>query len=173
MPVVASLRKETKGFLDCHMMVLHPEKWVTPMQKAGAEMYTFHIEATSNSHELIQQIRAANMKVGVALKPGTAVEAVLPLVPLVDMVLIMTVEPGFGGQKFMEDMMPKISLLRERFPDLNIQVDGGVDSSNIATVAKAGANCIVSGTGILKHRGSIDKVIAEMRKIVDEKGCGG
>merc|ERR1719187_1779128 len=94
MPVVASLRKETKGFLDCHMMVLHPEKWVTPMQKAGAEMYTFHIEATSNSHELIQQIRAANMKVGVALKPGTAVEAVLPLVPLVDMVLIMTVEPG-------------------------------------------------------------------------------
>merc|ERR1712096_601711 len=166
MPVVESLRKETKGFLDCHMMVSHPEKWVEPMKKAGADLYCFHIEATSNAKELIVQIRTANMQVGVALKPGTPVEDILDLVPLVDMVLIMTVEPGFGGQSFMTNMMPKVSFLRENFPELNIQVDGGIDIKTIHTVAEAGANCIVSGSGVFKHRDNMANIIEEMKQAV-------
>jgi len=167
MPVVESLSKETKGYLDCHMMVSEPEKWVSPMKKAGAHMYTFHIEATTNPKELISQIRAANMSVGIALKPGTPVdEKLFDLVPLVDMVLIMTVEPGFGGQSFMAHMMPKVTTLRAKYPDLDIQVDGGIDINTIDVVAKAGANCIVSGSGIFKFRDDFKSPITTMRESV-------
>jgi len=167
MPVVESLSKETKGYLDCHMMVSEPEKWVTPMKKAGAHMYTFHIEATTSPKELISQIRATTMDVGIALKPGTPVdEKLLELVPLVDMILIMTVEPGFGGQSFMGDMMPKVSILREKFPNLNIQVDGGIDTGNVHIVAQAGANCIVSGSGVFKFRDNFEAPITAMKEAV-------
>lgn len=113
------------------MMVSNPEQWVTDMAEAGADQFTFHLESTKNPLALIAQIKAAKMKVGVALKPGTPVEQVLPLAQLVDMVLIMTVEPGFGGQKFMTHMMPKVKTLRTMFPLLDIEVDGGVSPSTI------------------------------------------
>uniref|UniRef100_M3ZPW5 ribulose-phosphate 3-epimerase n=2 Tax=Xiphophorus TaxID=8082 RepID=M3ZPW5_XIPMA len=121
-PMVECLRK-TVGqdpFFDMHMMVSRPEQWVKPMAAAGASQYTFHVEATTNPGNLIKEIRESGMKVGLAIKPGTTVEELAPWANQVDMALVMTVEPGFGGQKFMEDMMPK-----------------------------AGANMIVSGSAVI------------------------
>jgi ribulose-phosphate 3-epimerase len=116
--------------------------------------------------ETIRQVRAAGMKVGIAVKPKTPVEAVLPYVPLVDMVLVMTVEPGFGGQSFMADMMPKVQLLRERFPTLDIEVDGGLAPDTIEAAARAGANVIVAGSSVFKARDPA-ATIALLRETVE------
>uniref|UniRef100_A0A3P8UG59 ribulose-phosphate 3-epimerase n=1 Tax=Amphiprion percula TaxID=161767 RepID=A0A3P8UG59_AMPPE len=121
-PMVECLRKSVgqDPFFDMHMMVSRPEQWVKPMAAAGANQYTFHLEATTNPGNLIKEIRESGMKVGLAIKPGTTVEELAPWANQIDMALVMTVEPGFGGQKFMEDMMPK-----------------------------AGANMIVSGSAVI------------------------
>ncbi|TNN06452.1 Ribulose-phosphate 3-epimerase isoform 3 [Schistosoma japonicum] len=152
-PVVASLKKHLpcKAFLDLHMMVSDPEKWVENMKAAGASQYTFHFESSKDVMHCIQKIREADMKVGLGIKPKTPVTEVLPYVDLVDMVLIMTVEPGFGGQKFMADMLPKVRYLREKYTNLDIEVDGGVTLKNIRDCVEAGANMIVSGTEITSH----------------------
>ncbi|XP_015277009.1 PREDICTED: ribulose-phosphate 3-epimerase [Gekko japonicus] len=151
-PVVESLRKQLgqEPFFDMHMMVAKPEQWVKPMAVAGANQYTFHIEATENAGALIKDIRENGMKVGLAIKPGTTVEYLAPWASQIDMALVMTVEPGFGGQKFMEDMMPKVNWLRTQFPSLDIEVDGGVGPDTIHKCAEAGANMIVSGSAIMK-----------------------
>ncbi|KAJ0393359.1 hypothetical protein P43SY_000629 [Pythium insidiosum] len=170
-PVIKSLRQHTKAFFDCHMMVSKPEQWVSDIADAGGDQFTFHLEATSDPLALIQQIRDAGMKVGVAIKPGTSVEAVLPYVDKVDMVLVMTVEPGFGGQKFMADMMPKVSALREQFPTLDIEVDGGLGPSTIDAAAKAGANMIVAGSSVFKASDPAAAIL-EMRNSVERFGNG-
>jgi len=171
-PVVKCLRKKIdKAFFDMHMMVAVPEQWVGDMADAGANQYTFHIEATKDPTGLIRKIKEAGMKVGVGVKPKTSIETVLPYMEDIDMVLVMTVEPGFGGQKFMADMMPKVELIRERFPLIDIEVDGGVGLANIEVVGKAGANMIVSGTAIVKHPDP-KMVISELRLGV-EKYLGG
>eukprot|EP00095_Tigriopus_kingsejongensis_P007569 maker-scaffold369_size193746-snap-gene-0.36 protein:Tk07569 transcript:maker-scaffold369_size193746-snap-gene-0.36-mRNA-1 annotation:"ribulose-phosphate 3-epimerase" len=133
-------------FLLLHRVV----QWVTGMMEAGANQYTFHIEATDTPIELCRQIKESGMKVGIALKPKTSVDTVADLIEQADMILIMTVEPGFGGQSFMEDMMEKVKFLRDNHPDLNIEVDGGVGPKTIGLCAKAGANMIVSGTAVVK-----------------------
>ena len=150
-PVVKCLRKKVdKAFFDMHMMVANPLDWINDMADAGANQYTFHVEATDEPATVIRKIKEAGMKVGIAVKPKTEVSVVLDYMSEVDMVLIMTVEPGFGGQKFMTDMMPKIELLREQFPHIDIEVDGGVGPANIEIVGQAGANMIVSGTAVVK-----------------------
>ncbi|NP_001386051.1 ribulose-phosphate 3-epimerase isoform 1 [Rattus norvegicus] len=136
--------------LDMHMMVSRPEQWVKPMAVAGANQYTFHLEATENPGALIKDIRENGMKVGLAIKPGTTVEYLAPWANQIDMALVMTVEPGFGGQKFMEDMMPKVHWLRTQFPTLDIEVDGGVGPDTVQKCAEAGANMIVSGSAIMR-----------------------
>ncbi|XP_063789131.1 ribulose-phosphate 3-epimerase-like isoform X2 [Pseudophryne corroboree] len=133
-----------------HMMVAKPEQWVKPMAAAGANQYTFHLEATDNPGALIKDIRESGMKVGLGIKPNTTVEYLALWANQIDMALVMTVEPGFGGQKFMEDMMPKVQWLRSQFPSLDIEVDGGVGLDNIHRCAEAGANMIVSGSAIMK-----------------------
>lgn len=150
-PVVKCLRKSLgpAPVFDMHMMVQSPETWIEPMADAGANLYTFHYEATSDVPDCVRRVREAGMRAGLAIKPGTDVQLVLPFVPLIDMVLVMTVEPGFGGQKFMPQMMVKVQELRTRFPDLDIEVDGGVGPATIACVADAGANMIVSGTAVI------------------------
>lgn len=149
-PLVKCLRpKVPKAFFDMHMMVADPEKWVEPMADAGADQYTFHIEATTDAVTLARKIKDAGMKVGIGLKPGTSVDVVVPYVDVADMILIMTVEPGFGGQKFMEDMMSKVKFIREKFPDMDIEVDGGVGPKTIDACAQAGANMIVSGSAVV------------------------
>lgn len=132
------------------------------MAKAGADQYTFHIEATDNPLELCRKIREAGMKVGIGVKPNTPVSMVDDYVAEADMVLIMTVEPGFGGQKFMSSMMGKVKHLRENFPHLDIEVDGGVGLATIDECAKAGANMIVSGTAVVKSPDP-SQVIKDMR----------
>ncbi|KAM8806710.1 ribulose-phosphate 3-epimerase [Eudromia elegans] len=151
-PVVESLRRQLgqEPFFDMHMMVARPEQWVQPMAVAGANQYTFHLEATENPGALIKDIRENGMKVGLAIKPATTVEQLAPWANQIDMALVMTVEPGFGGQKFMEDMMPKVQWLRTQFPSLDIEVDGGVGPDTIHKCAEAGANMIVSGSAIMK-----------------------
>lgn len=150
-PIISSLRKEIpksekKSFFDCHMMVSEPEKWVPEIAKAGGDQYTFHYESTKDPIALIKLIRENGMKAACAIKPGTDVDVLYDLGDHLDMALVMTVEPGFGGQKFMASMMPKVDKLRQKFPQLNIQVDGGLGKETVPAAAEAGANVIVAGT---------------------------
>jgi len=155
-------------------MVSEPMKWVKPLSKAGASSLTFHIESTIPNNDpksLISAIREENMKVGMVVKPDTSVDVLLEYVPLLDMVLIMTVNPGFSGQKFMGGMMSKVKFLRENFPELDIQVDGGLSPDTIDEASKAGANVIVAASAIF---GSNDKkgVIDALRQSVVTCGNG-
>ncbi|KAI3457850.1 hypothetical protein Pfo_014513 [Paulownia fortunei] len=170
-PVIESLRKHTEAYLDCHLMVTNPLDYVEPLGKAGASGFTFHVEASKdNWRELVQQIKSKDMKPGVSLKPGTPIEEVYPLLEdenPVEMVLVMTVEPGFGGQKFMPEMMDKVRALRKKYPLLDIEVDGGLGPSTIDLAASAGANCIVAGSSVF---GASDPahVISLIRKSVED-----
>lgn len=173
-PVIKSLRKHTKGFIDCHLMVTNPEKWIDGFIKGGADNITFHFE-TQNLEEtktLIKKIKNAGKSVGIAIKPKTPVESVFPLLDdkelKIDMILVMTVEPGFGGQEFMHDMMPKVKILRQKYPNLNIQVDGGINDKTISIAAKAGANVIVAGSAIFGSK-DIGKTIQLFRNELNKK----
>jgi ribulose-phosphate 3-epimerase len=126
-------------------MVENPEKYVEPMSKAGVNQITFHFEATSNPKDLIDSIHSKQIRASITIKPKTDVSKILPFIDDVDMILIMTVEPGFCGQKFMDDMMGKVQTLRKLKPKLDIEVDGGLNPSSIDIAARAGANCIVAG----------------------------
>ncbi|KAI9490406.1 ribulose-phosphate 3-epimerase [Zychaea mexicana] len=148
-PIIKCLRPCTEAFFDCHMMVAEPSRWVEDIAKAGGNMYTFHIEATKEPVALIHQIHKAGMKAGVAVKPGTSVDVVLgEVAELADMILIMTVEPGFGGQKYKEECIPKVLTLRQKYPHLDIEVDGGLALDTIDSSAQGGANVIVAGTSL-------------------------
>ena len=155
-PIVKALRKHTPtAYLDCHMMVARPQQWVDDFAKAGASSYTFHIEALNGDDPLplIAQIKAAGMKAAVAIKPHTPVTAILPCLPHVDMVLVMTVEPGFGGQSFM-DCSGKVGEVRERRRDVLIEVDGGIkdDEKTCGVCACAGANVMVAGSAVFEAK---------------------
>lgn len=171
-PVVKSLRKHTDLFLDCHLMVSRPSQWIEDLAKAGANGVTFHLESfcsapydinvpepyigfqteaeAENALSLARKIRSLGMRVGLALRPRTPLSAAKKLFEesLVDMLLIMTVEPGFGGQSFMEHMMTKVRSARKEYPDLNIQVDGGISPKTVAKAVDAGANVLVAGSAI-------------------------
>eukprot|EP00562_Extubocellulus_spinifer_P032889 CAMPEP_0178689670 /NCGR_PEP_ID=MMETSP0699-20121125/5666_1 /TAXON_ID=265572 /ORGANISM="Extubocellulus spinifer, Strain CCMP396" /LENGTH=331 /DNA_ID=CAMNT_0020334757 /DNA_START=52 /DNA_END=1049 /DNA_ORIENTATION=+ len=161
-------------YLDCHMMVTNPAKWVEPMSKAGCSCYNFHYESEmpEGGHKaLIQTIKDAGMKVAMTLKPTTPVDVLFPFLDDLDMVMIMTVMPGFSGQKFMADQMPKIDAIRSRAPLLDIQVDGGVSPKTVDQCTKAGANVIVAASAIW---GSDDRagVIKILRDSVLSHGKG-
>ncbi|KAK3413017.1 hypothetical protein EUGRSUZ_I01657 [Eucalyptus grandis] len=170
-PVIKSLRKHTNAYLDCHLMVTNPLDYVEPLGDAGASGFTFHVEVSrENWPELVKKIKSKGMRPGVSLRPGTPIEEVYPLVEgenPVEMVLVMTVEPGFGGQKFMPEMMEKVRVLRAKYPSLDIEVDGGLGPSTIDMAASAGANCIVAGSSVF---GSPEpaQVILHMRKSVED-----
>lgn len=153
MPVISSLRKCVGDdiYFDCHMMVANPLQWVKPIKESGGTQYTFHIEAAGDkAKDVCCAIRDEGMKVGVALKPGTPATAISQIISLVDVVLVMTVEPGWGGQSFMPNCMPKVLELRTSYPELTIEVDGGLGPSTIDQAAKAGANMIVAGSACFK-----------------------
>ena len=155
-PVVKCLRAHTTALLDCHLMVVNPSKWVQCVKDAGGDQFTFHLEAARKAGEdvpaLCKAIRVLGMKVGIAIKPDTPVAELEPFVPLIDLALVMTVEPGFGGQSFMEHMMPKVAALRAAHPELDIQVDGGLSPTNAAMAASAGANVIVAGSSVFSAK---------------------
>ena len=165
-PIVESLRKNLPdAYLDCHLMVTEPLQWIEPL-KGIANRYTFHIEAAKEkTPEVIRTIREAGMEVGLALSPETPVEDVVPYAKDVDMVLVMTVRPGFGGQSFMPECLSKVSHLRKLHPELNIQVDGGLGPATIDEAARAGANDIVAGSSVFKAPDA-SAVIKTMRTAV-------
>ena len=153
-PVLASLRKATDMFLDAHLMVDRPVRYVEQFCKAGADLVNVHVEADSaeNISAALEKIRAKGVKTGITLKPGTPAEAALPWLDSVDLVLVMTVEPGFGGQRFMADMLPKIRTLRgwieERGLSCELEVDGGVDAETAPLCIEAGADVLVAGSAV-------------------------
>jgi ribulose-phosphate 3-epimerase len=159
-PIIKSLRSALPhAFLDCHLMVSNPEFWVEPFSKSGCSLFTFHIEATLEPISLIGKIREAGMKVGIAVKPKTNIEIVLPYLSSIDQLLIMTVEPGFGGQAFMPETMIKVEKIRSIAPLLDIEVDGGIGpGETIQSVALAGANVIVAGTSIFSSTSPQDTI---------------
>ncbi|XP_048236462.1 ribulose-phosphate 3-epimerase-like [Haliotis rufescens] len=167
-PVVKCLRPKLPGvFFEMHMMVADPEKWVEPMADAGGDMYSFHLEAAEDPGRCIRKIKEAGMKVGLAVNPPTSVQGVLPFMDMVDLVLIMTVNPGFGGQKFMGECLSKVQFLRDKYRSMDIEVDGGVGPSTIQQCAEAGANVIVSGSAVI-NSDNPRETISYMRHIVDE-----
>lgn len=147
-PVVASLRKATKLPLDCHLMVENPEKLIPAFLKAGADGITIHVESTKDVSGALQMIRAGGARVGITLRPRTALEEILPYLSDVDLVLVMTVEPGFGGQSFMHDQVAKITRLKSEREskklDFVIQVDGGVNRETVKELKDA--DCLVAGS---------------------------
>ena len=165
-PVVRSLRKIKNIFLDCHLMIEEPEKYLSDFIKAGADNITLHLESRGNMGQMIAEIKEKEVKVGLTLKPGTSLEKIKPYLDRVDMVLIMTVEPGFGGQVFMEDQVVKINELAEiRQKDqlkYLIQVDGGVNGKTKKKLSKA--DVLVAGSFIFKHPESYGKAIEELKE---------
>jgi ribulose-phosphate 3-epimerase len=151
-PIVESLAKVTPLPMDCHLMIEDPDRWAPGYAEAGAASVTFHIEAARDPRGCIRDIRAAGARVGMALKPGTSLDSCADLVREVDMVLVMTVEPGFGGQSFMADQLPKVRRVRELVGDgpdaIWIQVDGGVSATTIEQCAEAGADTFVAGSAV-------------------------
>ena len=151
-PVLKSLKSYVKAPLDVHLMISEPLRYIDDFAKAGADIITFHVESDSDPAETIKAIHAAGCKASVSVKPGTPAEAVFPYLELVDMVLVMTVEPGFGGQSFMADMMPKVRAVRDEITarglSVLVQVDGGVSEKNAALCAESGADVLVSGSTI-------------------------
>lgn len=152
MPELRSIRKGTDLFLDVHMMVTDPGRFVRTMADCGADMITFHLEAAKDPGAVIAAVQESGKKVGLAVKPSTPLEAAMPYLDRVNMLLIMTVEPGFGGQKFIEDMLPKIGRARSYFTEhglnADVEIDGGVTRDNINMILDAGANVIVAGSAI-------------------------
>ena len=150
--MVASMRKVTDQVLDVHLMIDRPIRYVENFCKAGADYLTIHVEADTreNTKAAIEKIRALGVKPGIVIKPKTTAEEIAEFLPMVDLVLVMTVEPGFGGQKFMADMMPKLKQLRKMLdevnPDCHLEVDGGVDLKTSITCKENGADVLVAGS---------------------------
>ena len=163
-PVVQAIRKITDRPLDVHLMIDRPIRYVEDFIKAGADWLTIHIEADQpqNNLEALDKIRALGCKAAISLKPKTPAEAAIPYLEKCDMILVMTVEPGFGGQKFMADMMPKVKQLREWMDDINpdcvIQVDGGVDRNTAPLCKESGATVLVAGSAYFKSEDKADFV---------------
>ena len=148
-PVIASLRKRTKMFFDAHLMITEPQRYAEAFVEAGCDLITFHIEITSEPGELIRHIRNLGAAVGVSLNPTTPVSAIDPIIKLVDLVLVMSVWPGFGGQKFISDVLPKVEELRSRLEShQRLEIDGGIDAKTIGSAAAAGADTLVAGTAV-------------------------
>lgn len=150
-PVVASIRKVTKLPLDVHLMIENPEKYVEPFVKAGADILTFHYECGTDIKKNIDLIKSFGIKVGLSIKPKTNPDVVFPYLKDLDLLLVMTVEPGFGGQKFMQDCADKIPVIKEKAPEnLIIQVDGGINAETARICTFYGANSLVAGNYIYK-----------------------
>jgi ribulose-phosphate 3-epimerase len=152
LPVVESLLKHTSLPLDCHLMITDPDRWAPSYAEAGARSVTFHAEAAQAPVRLARALRSAGARAGIGIKPATPVESVADLLPELDMVLLMTVEPGFGGQSFLDSVLPKVRRARELVRDgkhrIAIQVDGGVDADTIGRCAEAGADVFVAGSAV-------------------------
>ncbi|MET3559030.1 ribulose-phosphate 3-epimerase [Streptococcus rupicaprae] len=167
--VVASMRPHSKLVFDCHLMVANPEKHIENFVRAGADIITIHVETSQHIHGALQKIRAAGVKAGVVLNPGTPVSAIAHVLELVDQVLVMTVNPGFGGQAFIPEMLEKIkeiaALRTAKDLSFDIEVDGGIDNKTIGLTKDAGANVFVAGSYVFK--GDVTERVASLREVLN------
>ena len=156
LPVVEALRKNSKIIFDVHLMIVNPEKYVERFIDAGADIVTFHHEATNDTAATLKMIRAKGAKAAVSVKPGTPIEEIYPYLELCDMVLIMTVEPGYGGQSFISEMLKKIRKLKAEIDSrglkIDIQVDGGINDNTAKEAISAGANVLVAGSAVFQEK---------------------
>ena len=154
MPVIKSIRKATKKVFDVHLMITEPERYIDEFVESGADIITFHVEATKDSGKVIDMIHEKGLKAGISVKPNTPLETIEPFLEKIDMLLIMSVEPGFGGQAYIEGSTEKIRAAREMVKahglETDIQVDGGINLQNLPVVLEAGANIIVAGSSVFK-----------------------
>jgi ribulose-phosphate 3-epimerase len=148
--LASSLRKHTDAPMEAHLMVMDPERQFDAFQEAGCKRIVFHYEATKHAHRLVQDLKSRGLDAGIAINPGTPSEVLDAVIGDLDMVLVMTVNPGWGGQRFIASTLEKIARVRALRPDMNIQVDGGIDPSTIGQVIEAGANSFVVGSYLLK-----------------------
>jgi len=159
----AVLKKIKSGKpMDVHLMIEEPERFVKEFAESGADIISFHVEASRNPKKTIQLIREAGARPAIAIKPKTSLKKIEPYLKLVDFVLVMTVEPGEGGQKFMKGMLPKIKKLREKYPKMDIEVDGGISEKTAGKVVAAGANILVAGSSIFGKKNR-KKAIFELK----------
>ena len=167
LPVVRSIRKVTEMKLDCHLMIEKPDRYAVKFVKAGADMVSVHVEADIHLHKTLNAVRAAGAKSGVAINPGTSLATLEEVLPYSDFVLLMSVNPGFGGQKFIPTSIQKLIRLRRMIQesgfDVRIEVDGGIDSENISKVIEAGADFIVAGSAIFDG----GKPVESTQKMID------
>lgn len=162
-PVVASIKKVCNVPFDVHLMISNPIDYVEDFANAGADIICFHAESNSDIYQTIDKIVSLGKKPALAIKPNTPIDIVLPHIDRLEMVLVMTVEPGFGGQSFMESTMPKIKALREINKDIDIEVDGGINSETVKIAARAGANVFVAGSAVFKSE-SPAETISQLRE---------
>lgn len=171
-PVVAALRQVTPLTLDVHLMIENPSQFVSHFAKAGADILTVHVEACRHLHRVVHQIKEHGMKAGIALNPATPLIMVEEVLHEVDLALIMTVNPGFGGQSFIHSMLPKIRRLRRMLDErgldhVRLEVDGGVNEKTVSLVAEAGATWLVAGSAVYRGKGSVAESITRLRALAE------
>jgi ribulose-phosphate 3-epimerase len=173
-PVVASLRSWTDLPLDVHLMIERPEAHISQFAEAGADIITVHVEAAAHLHRLVEAIKGLGVKAGVSLNPATPLSSLDEVLPLVDLVLVMTVNPGFGGQTFIDSMMDKIVRLRKILDDrqlgVELEVDGGITTKIAPRVAEAGAEVLVAGAAIFASKQGAGRALQEMKKALGLSG---
>ena len=169
MPLIKSIRSATDKVFDVHLMIVDPIRYIKEFAEIGADIITFHLEAAPDVNAVIDEIHSLGKRAGLSIKPGTPVKELVPYLDKVDMILVMTVEPGFGGQPFIEDSYDRIkavrAMLTERGLDTDIQVDGGITKENVRSVIKAGANVIVAGSTV--YRGDAAQNTKDLLKLME------
>ncbi len=169
-PVIKSIRKSSDILFDVHLMITNPLKYIESFAEAGADHITFHIECDDSVEDTIYMIKKFGLTAGLTLKPATKIETIFPYLSLIDMVLIMSVEPGFGGQSFMPEMMKKCMAIKAKIESIGknilLQLDGGIDSTTIKTAYNSGARVMVAGTSVFKQKDGIKDAIELLRKSV-------
>ncbi len=167
-PVVKSLRKATNGFLDVHLMISQPERYLDAFAKAGADLLNIHVEAEGDMAAMLKHIRELGCKSALTIKPNTPAEAVFPYLPLCDMILVMSVEPGFGGQKFMPNSLPKLRALKAEIDRLGLEclleIDGGINLENAHEAAEAGADVLVAGSAVF-NADNVEETVKLFKKL--------
>ena len=169
-PVVASIRRATTLPLDVHLMIEHPERYISQFAQAGADIITVHVEASAHLHATIRLIKELGARAGVSLNPPTPLAVVEEFLPHVDLVLVMSVNPGFGGQSFMPETLPRIADMRRRLDDrglhAELEVDGGINADNASNIVEAGANVLVAGNSIFRAEEGISRALQRLREAV-------
>jgi len=167
-PVIESLRPRTGMFFDAHLMIEEPKRYAEAFVKAGCDHITFHIEVTDDPVDVVEHIRGLGASVGVCLNPTTGIETIESILDRVDIVLVMSVWPGFGGQSFIADVLPKVAALRKRLgPHQRVEIDGGIAAGTIADAAAAGADTLVAGTAVFRQKDPV-AAIRQLRKLALE-----